>query len=95
MFIVLLLLYPVAIQYQRGGAWRLLYPVTALALALDIWANYTELTIIMWDAPRPLEYTFSERLERLIFDYGWRGNVARITAAYLNFFMPHHIKNYS
>ena len=99
MFIILLLLYPLAIQYQRGGAWLVLYPVALVALALDAASNFLEMPLIFWERSPPGEYTCSQRLDRYLGGYigiqnDWRFEFSRPFAAYLNFFMPRHIKNY-
>lgn len=73
---LLWLLYVVGIQAQRGGWWRLLYPVTLTALLLDWALNYTLLAVLMWDWPRAGERTFSQRVERLIRGTGWRREFA-------------------
>lgn len=88
MSILLALLYPIAVQYERGGMWRLLAPVTCFALVIDVIANYTELALLTWDFPKKNEFTFSTRLKRLKFDYGWRGKLAQPIVAYLNYFDP-------
>lgn len=96
MTILIALLYPIAIQYERGGWWRVVAPVTALALVIDVAANWTELSLAMWELPRRGEWTFSTRLERLVLLSGWRGNVARCIARMLNWIAPPshpHIKN--
>jgi hypothetical protein len=88
MSLLLALLYPLAVQYERGGAWRLLAPVTVLALVIDGLANYTELALLTWDWPLPGEWTFSTRLKRLKRSPGWRGVLAWRVAVYLNYFSP-------
>lgn len=88
MSLLLALLYPIAVQYERGGAWRLLAPITLLALAIDVLANYTELALLTWDRPLLGEYTFSTRLKRLRQERGWRGRLVRPVVAYLNHFAP-------
>jgi len=90
-FLVLALLYPLAIQYRRGGAWLVVAPVTLLALLVDVWCNYTELAFLTWDFPREGEYTFSQRAARLIHYDDWRGALVRRVAVYVNFFDAHHI----
>lgn len=80
--------YPLAIQYERMGAWRVLMPFTALVAVVDVWLNWTTFSLLLWSAPRKKEYTFSEHLERLVFDAGWRGNIARVIARYTNRFDP-------
>lgn len=80
---VMCLLYLAGVQYYRGGAWRVLWPVGAAALLFDVLLNYTLFALITWDWPRRGEYTFSTRLERLIHAAGWRGSLARAIARYL------------
>jgi hypothetical protein len=88
MSLLLLILYPFAIQVERGGLWRLMLPVTVLALVVDVIANYTELALLTWDWPTRNEWTFSTRCVRLQYYPGWRGAVARATQAYTNYFDP-------
>lgn len=87
MSLLLALLYPIAIQYERGGWWRILLPVTLLALAIDVLANWTELAIV-FGLPRRGEWTFSKRLRRLSLLPGWRSTAARWCIAYTDFFDP-------
>jgi len=96
MTLLLALLYPLAIQYERGGWWRIVAPVTAFALLIDVLANYTELSLAMLEWPKRGEWTFSTRLERLFREQGWRGDIARPVSRVLNWFSPTghpHIKN--
>lgn len=88
MTILLALLYPLAVQYDRGGRWRLLAPLTLLTIGVNMLANYTELALLTWDFPQPGEHTFSQRLKRLVEDDGWRGVLARGIAEALNYFAP-------
>ena len=88
MTILLALLYPIAVQYDRGGRWRLLAPLTLLTIGVNMLANYTELALLTWDFPQPGEHTFSQRLKRLVNDDGWRGALARGIAEVLNYFAP-------
>lgn len=92
MTILLALFYPLAIQYQRGGYWRVLAPFTLLTALIDVVANYTELALITWDFPQKGEQTFSNRCARLIHQDGWAGFVGRLTQRYCNFFMAGHIE---
>jgi hypothetical protein len=80
---LLWLLYVVGIQYQRGGWWRLCVVVAVPALGLNVALNYTLLALITWDWPQRGEYTFSQRLERLVNAPGWRGLLAWAVAKYL------------
>lgn len=88
MSLLLALLYPLAVQYERGGWWRIVWPVTFVALLLDIVANFTELSLLTWDFPRHGEWTFSQRLHRLNQDQWWRGFLCRKLTVYLDFFDP-------
>lgn len=88
MSLLLALLYIPAVQYTRGGWWRLLVPVTLFALLLDVIANYTELALLTWDWPRKREYTFSTRLIRLQHSADWRGKLVRPIVTFLNYFDP-------
>lgn len=85
---VLLPLYAVGIQYERGGVWRVVLPVTCIALVLDAVLNYTELALLTWDRPLRGEWTFSTRLKRLISATGWRGEAARYIARCLDAIAP-------
>jgi len=80
--------YPLAIQYERQGWWRVLMPFTALVAVVDVYLNWTTFSLLLWSAPGKKEYTFSEHLERLVFDTGWRGKIARVIARYTNHFDP-------
>lgn len=88
MSILLALLYPIAIQIERCGLWRVLLPVTVVALVIDVIANYTELALLTWDWPRSGEYTYSQRLKRLKYSTGVRGAFARWCVSYCNYFDP-------
>ena len=89
---LLWVLYPIAIQVERGGWWQLLWPVTILAWIVDVLANWTELSLLMLELPR--EPTFSQRLSRLVRSTGWRSDLARRIAPVLNQIAPSgsHIK---
>lgn len=88
MSLLLALLYPLAIQYERGGWWRALAPVTLFALLVDVVANHTELALLTWDFPERGEWTFSQRLKRLNTDPDWRGKLSRAITVYLDYFDP-------
>lgn len=93
--VLLILLYPIVIQYNRGGFFKLLLPLLFLAIIADIIANYTILIVLMLDVPQEGEYTFSKRLERLVLETGIRGKICLVIAKILNWFDPshNHIKN--
>ena len=90
------LLFPLAIQYERGGVWLCVAPVTLLALLLDVVLNYTTLALLTWDFPRWGEWTFSTRLARLIQfpDEGYQRYWSRYVARCLDAIAPsgQHIK---
>ena len=94
MSIILLLLYAITIQYERGGAWRVFGIVGIIALPLDALLNYTELALLTWDFPKQGEWTFSTRLRRLQYNTDWRGDPARLLVLFLNWIAPsgQHIK---
>lgn len=78
--LLLWLAYIPAIQFRRGGWWRLMYPFTFAVARADIILNYTVLALYTWDWPRKGEYTFSKRLDRLTMLDGWRGDVYSFVA---------------
>lgn len=90
--VLLGMLFPLAIQYKRGG-WFLPFMLLAgVLLVFDVLLNFTSLALLTLDVPRKGEWTFSQRLSRLIHRTDWRGNIARRVAAYLNRFDPHHVQ---
>jgi hypothetical protein len=76
-------LYILGIQALRGGWWRLVLPVTLVALLADWAMNYTVFALLMWDWPRASERTFSKRLRRLQYAAGLRGRTARFIAVWM------------
>ena len=88
MSILLALLFPIAIQYERGGFWYLVLPITLLAFVVDVIANYTELALLTWDFPRVNEFTFSQRLSRLKRDESLRGKVCLAISNILDYISP-------
>jgi hypothetical protein len=91
---VMFVLYAIGIQYERGGGWRALRVVAALALVLDLLLNFSLFALALWDWPRSGEWTFSKRLKRLNRDTGWRGRIARRITALLDRLAPsgQHVK---
>ena len=57
-------------------AWALAFPLVVVALLLDIALNYTLFALLLWDFPQKGEYTFSQRLSRLVRGDGWKACVA-------------------
>lgn len=76
--------YPLAIQYERGGWWRVLMPFTLVVAVVDVWLNFTTFALYLRSWPARKEITFSQHLERLVHDPGWRGFIARAIARYTN-----------
>ena len=91
MSLTLALLYPLAIQYQRGGLWRVLMPLTLATAILDVIVNYSAFSLLVMEWPPAGERTVSQRCSRLIHQSGYRGFVARCIQAYCNTFMANHI----
>jgi hypothetical protein len=87
MSLLLLILYPVVIQYERKGWWYLLAPLAIIAYVVDVIANYTELSLI-YGWPRKGEFTLSNRLWRLSNIPGWRGDLASWIMRYTDWFDP-------
>lgn len=85
---LLALLYIPAIQYERGGRWKLMAVVTLPTAILDVYLNWTTFSLLLWSSPGRKEITFSQHLERLVFDAGRRGLIARLVARYTNYFDP-------
>jgi hypothetical protein len=88
--LITLLFFPMAIQYERGGAWRLLFPLYFLTAVLDAIANYTEVSLLCLAWPEKGKPTVSMRIPSLLFKPGWRGQLAFWVAKYLNYFAPNH-----
>ena len=86
--IALAILYIPAIQYERGGLWKVLMPFTAMVALLDVYLNWTTFSILLRSTPGRKEITFSQHLERLVLEQGLRGKVARVIARYTNRFDP-------
>lgn len=89
--LVLALRFPLAIQHERGGVWKVLSFLALRTGLLDIYLNYTTFTVLFLQLPRDGEYTLSKRCERLVSDPGWRGKIARLIAWYTNKFDKDHI----
>lgn len=81
----MLAIYAIGVQYERGGAWKLVFPVTLLALLMS-WALNQTLGRLLYGTPASWRETFSKHTERTTHLMSWRGRVARLMAAVLNFF---------
>lgn len=93
--LALLVLYAIGIQYERGGAWRILAPVVWVGLVMDVLLNFAHFAVLFWDWPRGGEWTLSKRLPRLNRDTGWRGGIARRLTVLLDALAPSgvHVRN--
>lgn len=58
------LLYPLVVQYRRGGLYKALAPVAAFFVLLDVLANYTEWTFV-FGLPAKGDWTLTHRLRRM------------------------------
>jgi hypothetical protein len=88
--LLMFLLYVVGIQYE-SGAWlrTCLMPLVAVAALLDVFLNYTVFYLYTgFDWPEKGEYTFSQRMPRLIDKGGWVGRLCLILAIALNALAP-------
>jgi hypothetical protein len=85
---ILAALYPIAVQYERGGVYRVLLPMYAAAGITSTLVNYTWLSLVLLEWPLPKEVTTSQRCERLVFESGFKGRLARAIATYTNWFDP-------
>jgi hypothetical protein len=85
---LLFICYAIYIQYERGGLWNVCRLVVVVGYFVDVLANFTELALLTWDFPRWGEWTFSQRLPRLIRQTGWRSTLARSIARVLDWLAP-------
>lgn len=84
----MLVWYAVGIQYQRGGAYRLLAPVTFGGFLYDVLLQYTLFQLYFWEVAPRGEFTISMRLGRLQTRTDWRGALARWLVRILNSLAP-------
>lgn len=91
---LLLPLYSLWVQHERGGNWSYLKWLGVIAGPVDLVLNYTELAILTGDLPRKGEWTFSKRLSRLSRTTGKRGAFGRYCKLVLDAIAPSglHIK---
>lgn len=64
-------------------AWILSAPIMVMALLWDCVLNYTIFAVLTWDFPKWKEFTFSQRLNRLVKCDNWRRPVALWVAVQL------------
>lgn len=87
-FLILLVLYTIWIQYEREGFWKYCKLLGIVAGPLDVFLNYTLVSLGFLEFPQKGEYTISKRLKRLQFNLDWRGVVARPIVFVLNYLAP-------
>lgn len=101
--IILFVLYVIAVQYERGGAWKLMAPFTLLVILVDVALNIVFVSLLLSEMPFKhstflgrREFTISDRLERLVDEQSHVGSIARFSSKQLNRFAPSgvHIRNY-
>jgi hypothetical protein len=84
--------YAIGIQYERESLPHWLRDVclivAGIAVLIDVVAEWTVLSIYLLEWPKDREYTFSDRLERLVTETGWRSRVAWPIARLLNRISP-------
>lgn len=86
--VLMLLLYFVYIQHERGGLWRVCEAVAIIGYPYDALLQYTLFQFYFWEiAPRG-ESTISMRLGRIVTRSDWRGIWARRLAWLLNWMSP-------
>jgi len=88
--IVTLIFYALAIQYERGGLWRVLWPLYVLTALLDVVANHTEVSLLLGSWPEPGVMTVSQRIPSMLKIPGRIGKLSYYVSVYLNFFSPTH-----
>ena len=91
--LALLVLYAVGVQYERGGPWRVLFPLAMLVL-LASWLINQTVGRVIYGKPATWRETFTKHTARTLAQPGWRGRIARLVAAVLNFFAhdERHVK---
>lgn len=87
---ILLPLYFIGIQYERGGVWKLLLPITFIALVLDVILNYTEWVLIFQEFPHKTDWTVSKRLKRMNNNQnaGWKREFSLYVSKVLDVIAP-------
>jgi len=65
-----LLLYPALLGLSNPKKYWFFIPITLLAWIVDFIANYTIISILIMAFPKQGEYTFSQRLGRLVKESG-------------------------
>lgn len=86
--LVMLVLYAVWVQSERGGIFKLLEVVAIVGYPWDWLLQHTLAPFYFWERTRKGESTVSMRLARLVNDTGWRGVWARRLAWLLNAMAP-------
>lgn len=92
--LLMLVLYAIGIQYERGGLWSVCAVVALMGYVFDVLMQYTLAQVYFWEIAPQGEATISQRLARLIERKDWRWDIARRLASILNRMAPSgvHIK---
>ena len=84
MTLLLAMLFPLAVR-SKADWFR------AAFILLDVYVNYTEMTVLFLSFPDKGDRTVTKRLKRLKDTPGWRGDIARWAGIRLNKVDPGHI----
>lgn len=85
---LMLLLYFIYIQHERGGLWKACELVAVIGYPYDVLLQYTLFQVYFWEIAPLGETTISMRLARLVSRRDWRGIWARRLAWLLNKLSP-------
>jgi hypothetical protein len=69
--------------WKRTAARIAGYALLLVGYPYDVLYNLTYGSAMFWQLPRRWEWTFTARLQRLVFSSGWRGAEARFICRYL------------
>lgn len=78
---LLLCVYAVWIQHERGGWWRLCWLAAIVGGPLDVVLAHSVFALLMRDYPQAGEWTFSQQLGRLVHTDETARYIARILDA--------------
>ena len=86
--LVLLALYSIYIQHERGGWWDFCWLACVVFYPFNMLVAHTVFPLAMWRKPRHGEIFVSRQIAAMLNDTGWRGNIARRLAYILNTIAP-------
>ena len=88
--LLLLVLYIIFVQHQRGPKCDWLKWVAIIAVPLDWFLNRTAFALLLWYWPTWKEVTFSTVIQNRQIEQTRRGAVFRLIARFLNWIDPLH-----